>query len=75
MLASSGDKPPCMPVAAESHKTVVNKHSGKVSREEKASPKHAQKIFSSMMAAMGKQLKQSVNVFHNLMLYRRLHSS
>jgi len=25
-----------------------------------------------MMAAMGKQLKQSVNVFHNLILYRRL---
>lgn len=30
------------------------------------------KIFSSMMAAIGRQLKQSVNVFHNLMLYRRL---
>jgi hypothetical protein len=29
-------------------------------------------IFSSMMAAMGRQLKQSVNVFHNFMLYRRL---
>lgn len=25
-----------------------------------------------MMAAIGRQLKQSVNVFHNLMLYRRL---
>lgn len=25
-----------------------------------------------MMAAMGRQLKQSVNVFHSLMLYRRL---
>lgn len=25
-----------------------------------------------MMAAMGKQLKQSVNVFHNFMLYRLL---
>jgi len=25
-----------------------------------------------MMAAMGKQLKQSVNVFHSLMLYLRL---
>jgi len=34
-----------------------------------------QKIFSSMMAAMGRQLKQSVKVFHSLMLYRRLHSS
>lgn len=33
------------------------------------------KIFSSMMAAMGRQLKQSVKVFHSLMLYRRLHSS
>lgn len=33
------------------------------------------KIFSSMIAAMGRQLKQSVNVFHSLMLYRRLHSS
>jgi len=27
-----------------------------------------QKIFSSTMAAMGRQLKQSVNVFHSLML-------
>jgi len=26
------------------------------------------KIFSSMMAAIGRQLKQSVNVFHSLML-------
>ena len=33
------------------------------------------KIFSSMMAAMGRQLKQSVNVFHSLMLYRRLPAS
>ena len=33
------------------------------------------KIFSSMMAAIGKQLKQSVNVFQSLMLYLRLHSS
>jgi len=31
-----------------------------------------QKIFSSMMAAMGRQLKQSVKVFHSLMLYLRL---
>lgn len=30
------------------------------------------KIFSSIMAAMGRQLKQSVNVFQSLMLYRRL---
>lgn len=30
------------------------------------------KIFSSMIAAIGRQLKQSVNVFHNLMLYLRL---
>ena len=30
------------------------------------------KIFSSMMAAIGRQLKQSVNVFHSLMLYLRL---
>lgn len=30
------------------------------------------KIFSSMIAAIGRQLKQSVNVFHSLMLYRRL---
>lgn len=30
------------------------------------------KIFSSMIAAMGRQLKQSVKVFHNLMLYLRL---
>jgi len=28
------------------------------------SPPWQQKIFSSMMAAIGKQLKQSVNVFH-----------
>lgn len=31
-----------------------------------------QKIFSSMMAAMGRQLKHSVNVFHSFTLYRRL---
>lgn len=30
------------------------------------------KIFSSMIAAIGRQLKQSVKVFHSLMLYRRL---
>ena len=30
------------------------------------------KIFSSMIAAIGKQLKQSVKVFHSLMLYLRL---
>ena len=30
------------------------------------------KIFSSIIAAMGKQLKQSVKVFHSLMLYRLL---
>lgn len=35
-------------------------------------PPWQQKIFSSTMAAMGKQLKQSVKVFHSLMLYRRL---
>ena len=32
-------------------------------------------IFSSMIAAMGKQLKQSVKVFHSLILYLLLHSS
>ena len=32
-------------------------------------------IFSSMMAAIGRQLKQSVNVFHSLILYRRLPAS
>lgn len=36
------------------------------------SPPCMQKIFSSMTAATGKQLKQSVNVFHSLMLYRLL---
>ena len=35
-------------------------------------PPWQQKIFSSMMAAMGRQLKQSVKVFHSLMLNRRL---
>lgn len=35
-------------------------------------PPWQQKIFSSTMAATGKQLKQSVKVFHSLMLYRRL---
>ena len=34
-----------------------------------------QKIFSSTIAATGKQLKQSVNVFHNLMLYLLLPAS
>ena len=32
-------------------------------------PPWQQNIFSSMMAAIGKQLKQSVKVFHSLMLY------
>lgn len=36
------------------------------------SPPWQQKIFSSTMAATGKQLKQSVKVFHSFMLYRRL---
>jgi hypothetical protein len=36
---------------------------------------HTKKFFSSMTAATGKQLKQSVKVFQSLMLYRRLHSS
>ena len=35
-------------------------------------PPWQQKIFSSTMAATGRQLKQSVKVFHNLMLYLRL---
>ena len=35
-------------------------------------PPWQQKIFSSTMAATGRQLKQSVNVFHSLILYRRL---
>ena len=30
---------------------------------------------ATLIAAIGRQLKQSVNVFHSLMLYRRLHSS
>ena len=30
------------------------------------------KIFSSIIAAIGRQLKQSVKVFHNLILYLRL---
>lgn len=32
-------------------------------------PPWQQNIFSSTIAAIGKQLKQSVNVFHSLMLY------
>jgi hypothetical protein len=36
------------------------------------SPPWQQKIFPSMMAATGKQLKQSVKVFHSFTLYRRL---
>jgi hypothetical protein len=35
-------------------------------------PPCMQKIFSSTIAATGRQLKQSVKVFHSLMLYRRL---
>jgi hypothetical protein len=31
-------------------------------------PPWQQNIFSSIIAAIGKQLKQSVNVFHNLIL-------
>lgn len=33
------------------------------------------RTFSSMSAATGKQLKQSVKVLQSRMLYRRLHSS
>jgi len=36
------------------------------------SPPCMQKILSSTTAATGRQLKQSVNVFHSLMLYLRL---
>lgn len=39
------------------------------------SPPWQQNIFSSIIAAIGKQLKQSVNVFHNLILYLRLPES
>ena len=35
-------------------------------------PPWQQKIFSSTMAAIGRQLKQSVKVFHSLMLKRLL---
>lgn len=35
-------------------------------------PPWQQKIFSSKIAATGKQLKQSVKVFHSLILYRLL---
>lgn len=35
-------------------------------------PPWQQKIFSSMMAAIGRQLKQSVKVFHSFMLNLRL---
>lgn len=35
-------------------------------------PPWQQKIFSSTIAATGRQLKQSVKVFHSLMLYLRL---
>lgn len=36
------------------------------------SPPCMQKIFSSIIAATGRQLKQSVNVLQSLMLYLRL---
>ena len=38
-------------------------------------PPCIQKIFSSIIAATGMQLKQSVKLFHNLMEYLLLHSS
>ena len=38
-------------------------------------PPWQQNIFSSIIAAIGKQLKQSVNVFHSRMLNRRLPES
>jgi hypothetical protein len=46
-----------------------------VNENQRTRPPCMVKIFSSMMAAIGRQLKQSVNVFHNLMLYRRLPES
>lgn len=42
------------------------------SYKQQNSPPWQQNIFSSIIAAIGKQLKQSVNVFHSFMLYRRL---
>lgn len=38
-------------------------------------PPWVQNILSSTMAAIGRQLKQSTKVRHNLTVYRRLHSS
>ena len=38
-------------------------------------PPWQQNIFSSIIADIGKQLKQSVKVFHNLILYRLLPGS
>lgn len=48
---------------------------GEITNAVKVADKSNRLEFYSPMAATGKQLKQSVNVFHNLMLYRLLHSS
>ncbi len=49
--------------------TVSTCLDGNGKRKKSHLPPWQQKIFSSMIAAMGKQLKQSVKVFHNFILY------
>jgi len=56
--------------------SLVNKWTDAVSIQQytvtQKLPPWQQNIFSSIIAAIGKQLKQSVNVFHSRMLNRRL---
>ena len=53
------------------HKPSANTSSCKVISFKKYKDKKVKNV-SSTIAAIGRQLKQSVNVFHNLMLNRRL---
>ena len=55
------------PCTQHSHVTRLSDSNGT-----EALPPWQQNIFSSRMAATGRQLKQSVNVFHKRMLYLRL---
>ena len=79
---NSGERPPCMhkicrkQMLSEVPMMVTGPHIS----TEKCSSSHQNKhnlalTFSSTSAATGRQLKQSVNIFHSLTLYRRLHSS
>ena len=76
-VRTSGNELNCQEVLANpGPRKLINFRQGKAEREKDRRqtdlPPWQQKIFSSMIAAMGRQLKQSVNVFHSFTLNLRL---